>query len=65
MLNHRYFRLNSRPGDVILDPFAGSATQLAALQVGRRFLGIELHPEYVEMAEERVAVAQPTLPLAG
>ena len=45
----------SRPGDLVLDPFAGAGTVgLVALRHGRRFLGIELNPEYVEMARRRI-----------
>lgn len=46
----------SAPGDVVLDPFAGSGTVgVVALRYGRRFVGCELNPEYVEMARKRVA----------
>lgn len=54
----------SRPGDTILDPFAGSGTVGAvALQHGRRFVGVELNPDYIKLAEQRIgAVAlQPNL----
>jgi site-specific DNA-methyltransferase (cytosine-N4-specific) len=41
--------------DLILDPFLGSATTgVAALETGRRFLGVELNPQYVEIAERRL-----------
>jgi DNA modification methylase len=40
---------------VILDPFAGSGTTLVAAEVlGRRWLGIELSPNYTEIANTRV-----------
>ncbi len=46
----------SEPGDVVLDPFAGSATTgVAAKRLGRAFLGIELDPEYHEIAARRLA----------
>ena len=46
----------SARGDLILDPFAGAGTTgLVALEHGRRFLGIELNPSYVKMAEARIA----------
>lgn len=46
----------SAKGDLILDPFAGAGTSgLVALSHGRRFLGIELNPAYIEMAEARIA----------
>ena len=42
-------------GDVVLDPFAGVGTTLiAAKKMGRRFLGIELIPEYAKIASERL-----------
>lgn len=46
----------SRPGDLVLDPFCGSGTVgVVALRHGRRFLGIDLNPEYVRMARNRIA----------
>jgi predicted RNA methylase len=43
------------PGTV-LDPFAGSGTVgVVASWYGRDFIGIELNPEYAEMAERRIA----------
>lgn len=45
---------SSAPGDVVLDPFLGSgSTLIAAERLGRRCLGIELEPRYVEAAIER------------
>jgi len=42
-------------GGVVLDPFAGSGTALrVARKLGRRFIGIEVKPEYAEMCESRV-----------
>lgn len=52
----------SNPGDVVLDPFAGSGTTLkAAKELNRRFVGIEINPEYVEICKRRIA--QDVLPL--
>jgi DNA modification methylase len=46
---------SSSAGDMILDPFIGSGTTgLVALQTQRRFVGIELNPEYLKIAEERL-----------
>lgn len=52
----------SRPGDIVLDPFMGAGTTaLVALQHGRKYLGIELNPEYIALAEKRIACVQPVL----
>jgi site-specific DNA-methyltransferase (adenine-specific) len=41
--------------DIILDPFAGSGTSLVAAEITeRRWIGIELSPNYVEVANKRV-----------
>ena len=46
----------SNPGDLVLDPFCGSGTTVkAAKELGRRFLGIEINPEYCSIAERRIA----------
>lgn len=48
--------LGSRPGDLILDPFLGSGTTAeVALKMQRRFVGVELNPDYVDIAERRLA----------
>jgi len=40
----------------VIDPFCGSgATGEVALRLGRRFIGVELNPAYVEMARHRIA----------
>lgn len=42
------------PGDLILDPFCGlSTTGIAALRLGRRFIGIEKEPKWAELSRER------------
>jgi len=52
-------RLVTPPGGVVLDPFAGSGTTLvAAKEEGFNFIGIELEPEYIEIAEARLAAAE-------
>ncbi len=48
----------SRPGDMVLDPFAGSGTTgEAAQRLGRHFYGIELDPEYAAIARKRLGLA--------
>lgn len=47
----------SKPGDTILDPFFGSGTTgMVALELGRKCIGIELNPEYAEIAKHRCNV---------
>ncbi|MCX6154442.1 MAG: site-specific DNA-methyltransferase [Candidatus Kapabacteria bacterium] len=42
-------------GGIVLDPFIGSGTTAeVALRSGRNFIGIELNPKYIEMAEKRI-----------
>lgn len=49
-------RISTRPGALVLDPFAGSgSTGAACMAEGRRFVGIEIDREYAELARARVA----------
>lgn len=58
-LLRRILRASSKPGDLILDPFCGSGTTgVAALELGRRFIGIDLSPEYLQLAERRMGEVQ-------
>ena len=46
------------PGDLVLDPFSGSGTTgLACLESGRRYIGIELDKDYVELSRKRIKLA--------
>jgi site-specific DNA-methyltransferase (cytosine-N4-specific) len=48
-------KLGSKPSEIILDPFIGSGTTgLVALKLNRRFVGIELNPSYLQIAEGRL-----------
>ncbi len=48
--------LTTQPNDLVLDPFIGSGTTgLVALRMGRRFVGLELNPEYIDIACRRLA----------
>ena len=48
-------KILSYKNDIVLDPFAGSGTSLVAAEVlGRKWLGIELSPNYCEIAKTRV-----------
>lgn len=58
---------STRQGDFVLDPFFGAGTVgMVAQKHGREFVGIELHPEYVEIALKRLnAGAQSVLRVAA
>ncbi|MBI3962589.1 MAG: hypothetical protein HY335_07545 [Deinococcus sp.] len=44
----------------VIDPFLGSGSSgVAAVRMGRRFIGIELSPAYVKLAERRIAAEAP------
>lgn len=52
----------SNPGDIVFDPMMGSGTiAKMAKQLGRQWLGFDISAEYVELARNRVANAQPPL----
>lgn len=43
------------PGEVVLDPFVGTGTTCAvAKSMGRRYVGIDINPAYIKLAQERV-----------
>jgi DNA modification methylase len=58
-LPERFIRLYTYVGDVVLDPFLGSgSTAVAAARTGRRYVGYDTDPEYVAIAEARIAEAR-------
>jgi DNA modification methylase len=62
----RIIRMCSNPGELVIDPFSGSATTLAvAKKLGRNFIGFELSPEYVKRGTARTESARPGDPLDG
>ena len=45
----------SKPGDVVMDPFCGSGTTgVSAVRHGRKFIGMELSKEYIELSRKRI-----------
>ena len=53
---------STKPNDFVLDPFFGSGTVgLVCLSHGRRYVGIELHSEYVRMAVQRLGIFEPSV----
>ena len=62
----RIIRTSSNPGDLVVDPFAGSGTTLAAAKkLGRRWMGIELSREYVKRIKSRIDACRIGDPLDG
>jgi DNA modification methylase len=56
----------SRIGDTVLDPFCGSGTTGAvAIRHQRNFIGCELNPEYIRIAERRIGGVAPLFTVAG
>lgn len=54
LLMRRLYALFTKPGECVLDCFNGAGTStLVAQQMGRRYIGIELSPEYYELARQR------------
>jgi site-specific DNA-methyltransferase (adenine-specific) len=62
----RIVRASSHPGDLVLDPFAGSGTTLAvAKKLGRSYLGCELSPAYAAKVRKRLRAISVGQPLDG
>ena len=62
-LLHRVILAATNPGDILLDPFAGTATTAAvAKRLNRHFIGIERHPAYVEAGWARLKAERAASP---
>jgi site-specific DNA-methyltransferase (adenine-specific) len=62
----RIIRVSSNPGDLVLDPFAGSgSTLIVAKKLERDWLGFELSKNYAERIRKRLAKITPGDPLEG
>lgn len=62
----RIVRTCSNSGDLVLDPFAGSATTLAAAKkLGRRFIGFDISEDYVQYGRDRLEAIRVGDPLDG
>jgi len=52
----------TKEGDLAADPYCGSGTVGAVCKKwGRRFVGIDLNPEYIELARRRIVTVQTKL----
>jgi site-specific DNA-methyltransferase (adenine-specific) len=57
-----FISLFSIEGDLVLDPFAGSGTSaIAAKELGRHYIGIDINTKYCKMARESLKAIQPLL----
>lgn len=60
-LLERIVLMSTDPGDVVLDPFLGTGTTaVAAKTLSRHFVGIELDPEYVKIASDKLEQVEET-----
>jgi DNA modification methylase len=60
----RLIELATLPGDLVVDPFMGvGSTGVAAVELGRRFAGCDIDPDYVAAARTRIGAAEPQLAL--
>jgi site-specific DNA-methyltransferase (adenine-specific) len=61
-LLERLLLMSSDEGDIVLDPFIGTGTTaVAAKRLGRRFIGIDVDPKYVEIANRKLQIEEPTM----
>lgn len=65
----KMIEIASNPDDIVFDPFMGvGSTGVAALELGRRFIGIELEDDYFQAAKQRIEstlkLHNPTQPMA-
>ena len=57
----RIIKASSNRKQIVLDPFCGAGTTcVAAKQLSRRYIGIDLNPEAIQITEERLKSASPT-----
>ena len=65
-LLNRIVRCASRPGEWVLDPFAGSgSTAVTAKKLGRHYIGIEQNEQYCVWTEKRLEMAETDTAIQG
>ena len=58
-LLERLILMTTDPGDIVLDPFMGTGTTaVSAKKLGRKYVGIELDPAYVKIAEQNIKLVK-------
>ncbi len=61
-LLERLILMSTDEGDIVLDPFMGTGTTaIAAKRLGRKFIGIDVDPEYVEITNKKLKAEEPTI----
>lgn len=57
ILPEKYIKACTNIGDIVVDPWVGSGTTgEASISLGRRFIGFDIFPEYVEMSDKRLSI---------
>ncbi len=61
-LLERIILMSSDAGDIVLDPFVGTGTTaIAARALGRRYIGIDIDPHYVDITIQKLSAVQPSM----
>ena len=61
-LLERLLLMSTDEGDVVLDPFIGTGTTaVAAKRLGRKYIGVDIDPQYVEMTNQKLKETEPTM----
>jgi site-specific DNA-methyltransferase (adenine-specific) len=61
-LLERLLLMSTDEGDIVLDPFIGTGTTaIAAKRLGRKFIGIDIDPKYVEITNKKLEQVEPTV----
>ena len=61
-LLERLLLMSSDEGDIVIDPFVGTGTTaIAAKKLGRKFIGIDIDTNYVEITNKKLEEAEPTV----
>ena len=61
-LLERLLLMSSDEGDIVLDPFIGTGTTaIAAKKLGRKFIGMDIDPKYVEITNNKLETVEPSV----